>query len=676
MTSRTIRQRRFAQERNWNPSIMVLLVLTLTTTTTTLTKTTITASALKIRDSHIRDNSSNTAADETTTTKRKDKQKQKKKPPSLLFVQSILYNNIDPLATNVVMDESHKKNPITAAQEQLKQYTVDLMYNSFHDNFILRPPRDLWEGLLDAVSNIGRGWWGALCGVADAGWDGYSVAGLPGLLGGGMVGLASGLALATGGMAAGLYQLLQGVSNTPMAIQESGHGKTWNHCDGHWFYYSMDVEDKQIDQDLALTFPEESRRRSNRHLRQRSRRRVKDKEFYQILKVPTDASPSEIKRAYYREALLTHPDKNVEDAKANERFQHLSLAYRTLSNDDTREAYDQMGKCFVEPQTNQQLDSYTFFAVMFGSYLVEPYVGELKIASLVDSFLQVTETSRLHEHHHRAYDGGGGDDVDQASLLKQKRRALDIALHLRDRLAKYNAGSQSEAEFRASCRLEAMSIAKGDFGDSFLISIGRSLTAEGKKFIGKHTSVLGLHGATASLQATTFDMMESYQTLVALFQSVVSSVGPLVEAYIADAKRQNERPTSDSSANSYNGGGGTAGGGNCGSDHEANIETVLLMNKLERSIPRALRLVWQLNDRDIRQTLKEAVDRLLRDGSSYDVRLARAQGLVILGSEFHQMGVLQKRKDRWEDIDALKRSMRTAFEAAMTADMQHAGFYE
>jgi hypothetical protein len=286
---------------------------------------------------------------------------------------------------------------------------------------------------------------------------------------------------------------------------------------------------------------------------------------------------------------------------------------------------------------------------------------------MVDSFLSITDASRLNEYHaDRNHDE---TNFDHASVLKQKRRVLDIALHLRARLAKYSAGIQSEAEFRASCRLEAVSIAKGEFGDSFLISIGRSLMVEGKKFIGKHTSVLGLHGATASLQATTSDMMESYQTLVALFQSVASSVGPLMEAFVADAKRQNERTNSDGSSNA------SGGGNQCGNDNDANMDTLLLIEKLERSIPRALRLVWQLNDRDIRQTLKEAVDRLLRDASAYDSRLARARGLVILGSEFYQMGLREKRKDRWEDTDALKQSMRTAFEAAITADM-HAGYYE
>lgn len=568
---------------------------------------------LKIRESPLHDTA-------------EEKKKNQRKP---LFINPILYDT----------DHVEEKK----VQEQ--SATLDMVYKLFQDNYIMRPPRDLWEGFVDALSNLQRGCWGAVCGFVDAGWEGYSMAGLPGLVTGGFYGLAKGALLATGGVAAGMYQLVQGASNTRVAIKESNSGKTWE--DGHWKYYSMDLEDKQLDQELALSSSDESKR--TRQLRQRSRRKVKDKEFYNVLKVSTDASPSDIKRAYYREALHTHPDKNVDDQKANERFQQLSSAYRTLSNEETREAYDEMGKCFVEPEV-ADLDSYTFFAVMFGSYLVEPYVGELKIASLVDSFLQLTDTRHLKKH---------AEDLDHASALKQKRRALDIALHLRDRLAKFVSGVQSETEFRASCQLEAASIVKGDFGDSFLESIGRSFMVEGKKFLGKHTSVLGLHGAAASIQSTTSEMVESYQTLVALFQSVASSIGPVMEAFIADSKRQKERSNPNSNS--------------CGDGHQMKMDTMLLIEKLERSIPKALRLVWQLNDRDIRQTLKEATEKLLRDRATHDVRLLRARGLVILGSEFYQMGMREKRKDRWQDTEALKRSMGTAFEAAAKPDM---GFYE
>jgi curved DNA-binding protein CbpA len=564
--------------------------------------------ALKIRESPLYD----------------DEKKKKRKP---LFVSSLFYD-ADTLVEQEEADVATGK--------------LDILYNLFNDNFIMRPPRDLWEGFVDALNNIQQGCWHGVCQIVDAGWEGYEVLGVPGLLGGGVYGLAKGALLATGGVAAGLYQLIQGMSNTPAAMKESNRGKTWE--DGKWEYYSLDIEDKLLDQEVALSTSDDTKR--SRQLRQRSKRKVKEKEYYHLLKVSTDASSSDIKRAYYREALHTHPDKNTEDSRASEKFQRLSSAYRVLSNEETRDAYDSLGKCGVPDQEITQIDSYTFFAVMFGSYRVEPYVGELKIASLVDSFLQLTDTHKLNKE--------ADAFIDKESSLKQRRRVLDISLHLRDRLAKYVSGSHSEVNLRTSAKLEAIAIADGDFGDSFLISIGRSLMVEGKKFLGKHTSVFGIHGAAASIQATTSDMVESYQTLVALFQSVTSSVGPVMEAFIADSKRQKEEALKEPST--------------CDAK-QTKMETLILIEKLEKTIPKALRLVWQLNDRDIRQTLKEATEKLLSDKATYEDRLARAKGLMILGREFYDMGISRKRKDRWQDSEGLKRSMGSAFEAAMRAEV-------
>ena len=177
-------------------------------------------------------------------------------------------------------------------------------------------------------------------------------------------------------------------------------------------------------------------------------------------------------------------------------------------------------------ETSLPIDASTFFSITFGSYLVEPYVGELKIASIVDSFF---DTDKLQ----KGFDQQQRDDL--ATSLQQKRRIVDIALHLRDRVALFVSGSQTEEEFLHSCRLEAANMAQGDFGDSFLISIGRSLQTEGKKYImGKHS----LSGAATTIQGKTLDLVESYQTVVAMVQSIATSVGPIVEAFSADSKRR------------------------------------------------------------------------------------------------------------------------------------------
>ena len=51
------------------------------------------------------------------------------------------------------------------------------------------------------------------------------------------------------------------------------------------------------------------------------------KDYYKILGVERNATKEEIKRAYRKLALKTHPDRNPGDAKAEERFKEINEAY-------------------------------------------------------------------------------------------------------------------------------------------------------------------------------------------------------------------------------------------------------------------------------------------------------------------------------------------------------------
>ncbi|KAJ5320309.1 hypothetical protein N7508_000592 [Penicillium antarcticum] len=64
--------------------------------------------------------------------------------------------------------------------------------------------------------------------------------------------------------------------------------------------------------------------------------------FYEILSVERSSTDNEIKKAYRKQSLLTHPDKNGYDG-ADEAFKMVSRAFQILSDEDKKSRYDKFG---------------------------------------------------------------------------------------------------------------------------------------------------------------------------------------------------------------------------------------------------------------------------------------------------------------------------------------------
>jgi DnaJ-class molecular chaperone len=61
---------------------------------------------------------------------------------------------------------------------------------------------------------------------------------------------------------------------------------------------------------------------------------------YQIIGVPKSASEADVKKAYRRRAKELHPDRNVNDPKAQEHFSELNSAYEIVGDATKRQQFD------------------------------------------------------------------------------------------------------------------------------------------------------------------------------------------------------------------------------------------------------------------------------------------------------------------------------------------------
>ena len=99
------------------------------------------------------------------------------------------------------------------------------------------------------------------------------------------------------------------------------------------------------------------------------------RDYYEVLGVSRSADEKEIKKAYRREAMKHHPDRNPNDPTAEGKFKEVSEAYDVLMDARKRAAYDQYGHAGVDPSMGGGGFSGANFSDIFGDVFGDIFGG-------------------------------------------------------------------------------------------------------------------------------------------------------------------------------------------------------------------------------------------------------------------------------------------------------------
>lgn len=530
----------------------------------------------------------------------------------------------------------------STAEQQMLDEDLQEASEVFNSLFSTRRPKDGWAGLSSGLKSIGKGTLAGAASLVAQPIAGAQENGVKGFFGGLATGVASAVALPVTGICVGAYQMSRGVANSVEAINASKQGMQWDNEKREWIFYYLDKDKEEVEKREAELKSGAGKTASGDAVGSTdiNEKKVKDREYYDLLGVPTNASAGEIKKAYYKEARKCHPDKCPDDPEAATKFQALGHAYQILSNEQTRTAYDKNGK----PETNSadanlanEIDPLVFFAVMFGSHLVEPYIGELWIATTADTLMkdameqqQSMDMENMTEEDAAKFLASKSASSEEM-MLKQRKREVKCALNLREKIIPFMEAKEEDdiMVFKASIAKEASKIVSTSFGATFLVTIGFALEVEAEEYLGVQTSALGMGAINARSRRFRKTTANNWKIMGAGINAATTGRKAMKEVEAAQKQLEEKKAMKES-------GEGEADG----DDNEMDAEQAkMAAQKLEETIPALLELAWAINIRDISRTLKSACKKLFSDAEvPLETRIRRAEAVRLLGSEFYTIG--------------------------------------
>ncbi|MBI1808068.1 MAG: molecular chaperone DnaJ [Ignavibacteria bacterium] len=205
------------------------------------------------------------------------------------------------------------------------------------------------------------------------------------------------------------------------------------------------------------------------------------RDYYEILEIPKNANPDEIKKAYRKAALKFHPDRNPNNKEAEEKFKEAAEAYEVLSDDSKRRRYDQFGHEGM--RAGADFHGYQDINEIFSSF------SDIFGSSFGGSIFEEVFTGGRSRARGRSQTGSPGSDLKIRLKLTLEEIATGIEKKLkikRWKMCDICEGSGAKAgSSRTSCPIcngtgEVRQVSRSVFGQFVNISTCTNCNGEGR----------------------------------------------------------------------------------------------------------------------------------------------------------------------------------------------------
>ncbi|EIE90489.1 hypothetical protein RO3G_15200 [Rhizopus delemar RA 99-880] len=241
-------------------------------------------------------------------------------------------------------------------------------------------------------------------------------------------------------------------------------------------------------------------------------------------------------------AIKYHPDKNLNNQEAEEKFKKISEAYQVLSDPVLRKRYNEFGEeNGIRPDGGFEIvDPEEFFKQSFGGDRFVDIIGELSMGKDMKEAMEIygdvdpkslTPEQKLEKEEQRK-------NFEKIKIANREARVQQLSAKLINKLSLYTELNDIPEEARHAAfsniiQIEAEDLKQESHGVELLNTIGHTYFTKGNQYLGKGVA-FGLGGMFHTMKEKSYILSETVGTIRSVLDAIWKGSKLEVESVLRD----------------------------------------------------------------------------------------------------------------------------------------------